>query len=110
MQEVSQGQGLSQGQRAQPSDAWAFVGIDGLSRGFVPKAMIVAFWKQSKKLLAQTLVYHASQGPQRGQALSKIHKRWKGAIFDSLHLSLQRCNVASSSTCFALSPHAHTVD
>lgn len=65
--------------------------MDGRSRGLVPKAMVVAFLKKSKKLLAQTLVYHASEGPQHGQALNKIHKQWRGAILDPLHLNLQCC-------------------
>lgn len=82
---------LDQGQRARWSDAWAFVGMDGRSRGFVSNAMMMAFWIKSKKLLAQTLVYHASGGVQQGQALSKIHKQWRGAILDSLPLNLPCC-------------------
>lgn len=97
---------LSQGQGVQQTDAWAFVGTNGRSKGFVPKAMIVAFWKKSRKLLGQTLVYHASEGVAQGQALSKIHKQWKGATLDPLHLTPQWCKVARSCTCFALLPHA----
>ena len=59
------------------SDEWAFKGIDGRSYGILPKAMIVAFWKK-KKLLAQTLVHHASEGVKRGQQLHRFQKQWKG--------------------------------
>ena len=59
------------------SDEWAFLGLDGRSYGILPKAMIVAFWKK-KKLLAQTLVHHASEGVKKGQQLHRFHKQWKG--------------------------------
>ena len=45
--------------------------------------MIVAFWKK-KKLLAQTLVHHASEGPKKGQQLHRFQKQWKGAPHSSL--------------------------
>ena len=67
-----QGQGVE-------ADAWAFVGVDGRSWGVVSKAMMVAFWKK-RKLLAQTLVYHASEGVEQGRALNKFYKQWKGAF------------------------------
>ena len=67
----SQGQGVE-------SDEWAFVGLDGHTWGVVPKAMIVAFWK--KKLLAQTLLHHASQGVEQGRPLNNLYQQWKGAI------------------------------
>lgn len=81
------GYGPSDGVR---TDEWAFVGTDGRSYGVLPKAMVIALWKK-KKLLAQTLVHHASEEVKKGQQLHRFHKEWKG-LASSL-LTLHDCGM-----------------
>lgn len=78
------GYGPSDGVR---TDEWAFVGTDGRSYGVLPKAMVIALWKK-KKLLAQTLVHHASEEVKKGQQLHRFHKQWKGLVSSLLTLNM----------------------
>ncbi|KAL3131226.1 hypothetical protein ABBQ38_000524 [Trebouxia sp. C0009 RCD-2024] len=88
------GYGPSDGVR---TDEWAFVGTDGRSYGVLPKAMVIALWKK-KKLLAQTLVHHASEEVKKGQQLHRFHKQWKESGELPSRLAMKELDVKTAYT------------